>query len=368
MPTGGQGYNTEFSTGDITDKDGNSLVYVPASDTAPTHNLDGLLWYNSDEGRIYIKYDGQWVDASPTVIPPLVEPTRLLNGEYELDLNQDGILSFGTVGSSAGLQINGDGADRSLGYPTLLNLTQDTEHPNALTIRNRLAGLDKGLAIYVDDQGQPTFTKGTDASLNLVFTKDNLLKIEPNGDKANIVIGEVRDGDAVIWAQPKQSGNTEYLGLWWAGNTDVQSGYGPDAAITIGTDNPDDMNDSIDVDPNTQIGLAIGDQRWKFAYDGTLEIPGHGWERETTGDIFSAKSIFINGQGTATRIQWGDINIWGLLSDGQAAFVRTEQSTEGYDIHVGEKYSSGVNYRNWTFKPNGVLAVSYTHLTLPTKA
>jgi len=68
--SGDYGDNVEVSTGDIRDREGNSLIYVPASDTAPAHKMDGLLWYNSDEGRMYIKYMGAWVDASPTVIPP----------------------------------------------------------------------------------------------------------------------------------------------------------------------------------------------------------------------------------------------------------------------------------------------------------
>lgn len=39
---------------------------VPASETAPT---TGLIWFNSIEARMYVKYNNQWVDASPTVLP-----------------------------------------------------------------------------------------------------------------------------------------------------------------------------------------------------------------------------------------------------------------------------------------------------------
>lgn len=44
-----------------------------ASATAPT---TGILWFNNVEGRVYIRYNDQWVDASPTVLPvPDTNPT-----------------------------------------------------------------------------------------------------------------------------------------------------------------------------------------------------------------------------------------------------------------------------------------------------
>ena len=54
--------------GDIQDANG-SVIRVATTSTAPTR-VDGQLWYDSQEGRTYIKYNNQWVDSSPTVIPP----------------------------------------------------------------------------------------------------------------------------------------------------------------------------------------------------------------------------------------------------------------------------------------------------------
>jgi hypothetical protein len=60
--------------GDIQDTNG-SVIRVATTSTAPTR-VDGQLWFNSEEGRTYIKYNGQWVDASPTVLaPPDTNPT-----------------------------------------------------------------------------------------------------------------------------------------------------------------------------------------------------------------------------------------------------------------------------------------------------
>lgn len=55
-------------------------VEIPASTTPPLNPVPGNLWYNAEEGRIYIYYSdpdsSQWVDGSPdsydsNVIPDL---------------------------------------------------------------------------------------------------------------------------------------------------------------------------------------------------------------------------------------------------------------------------------------------------------
>jgi hypothetical protein len=55
--------------GDIQDSNG-SVIRIATTSTAPTR-VNGQLWFNTDEGRTYIKYNGQWVDASPTEVPPV---------------------------------------------------------------------------------------------------------------------------------------------------------------------------------------------------------------------------------------------------------------------------------------------------------
>lgn len=49
------------------------LDLVTANETAPE---TGTLWFNTEEARMYVKYNEQWVDASPTVLaPPDTNPT-----------------------------------------------------------------------------------------------------------------------------------------------------------------------------------------------------------------------------------------------------------------------------------------------------
>lgn len=285
---------TDISTGDITDKDGNSLIYVPASDTAPSHNIDGLLWYNSDEGRTYIKYNGQWVDASPTVLPLPVDVTQLANGDNSLTLGSDGILTFGSVYNNVGMEIKGAGGNTILGYPTLLDLTADDQTPWALTIRNRLAGLDKGLEFFVADNGDGYIINNI---TELALQQDGILRLGTNPNRARMLIGELADGDAVLWAQPGL--DTEYLGLWWAGNTNYnQSGYGPDAGIIIGTSDWDDSQE--DVDPETQVNIGIGQLSWKFDATGNLTLPENGDIKNSNGDSVLGGAMALIDGGAAT--------------------------------------------------------------------
>jgi hypothetical protein len=91
----------------------NGVDTIPRQDTPPTN---GTLWFNTVEGRMYIKYSDVWVDASPLVMPQpdpdidvasvtfadaSVQTTafvgtavvdRLTNGELTVVLNSNGDL------------------------------------------------------------------------------------------------------------------------------------------------------------------------------------------------------------------------------------------------------------------------------------
>ena len=72
------------------------LTEVPESTTPPANPEAGNLWFNSDEGRLYIYYvdpdTEQWVDASPdswdnSIIPNLSDPNAqsgTLDDRYQL--------------------------------------------------------------------------------------------------------------------------------------------------------------------------------------------------------------------------------------------------------------------------------------------
>jgi hypothetical protein len=88
---------------------------VARQDTAPSAS-NGTLWFNTVEGRLYIKYADAWVDAAPLVQPQpatdidvesitfadaTVQTTaypgasnKIVNGDYEVVLDQDGVLNL----------------------------------------------------------------------------------------------------------------------------------------------------------------------------------------------------------------------------------------------------------------------------------
>ncbi|CAB4129148.1 Collagen triple helix repeat [uncultured Caudovirales phage] len=122
-------YYGEFST--------SSSSSVTIAATAPT-GVNGALWFNSNDGRLYLKYSGQWIDASPT----------------EVNSNQVLLSAGGSV------VLEGTGDNLAFGFPTLLDIVTDDEDPNALTIRNTNAGLNYGLELFVDNDGVAFISRG----------------------------------------------------------------------------------------------------------------------------------------------------------------------------------------------------------------
>jgi hypothetical protein len=114
---------------------------VVRQDTAPTA-ANGTLWFNTVEGRLYIKYSDVWVDAAPLVQPPpdtdidvnsITFPDasvltsaysdRLVSGVNELVLNTDGVVIFpnGETFDSGTLKAAPGDADIALTDNTNLN-------------------------------------------------------------------------------------------------------------------------------------------------------------------------------------------------------------------------------------------------------
>jgi peroxiredoxin len=77
--------------GNISD---DGLTEVPSDNVAPPNPVSGNLWFNADEGRLYIYYvddnSEQWVDASPdnwsaSILPDITDPNEQpgsLDGRY----------------------------------------------------------------------------------------------------------------------------------------------------------------------------------------------------------------------------------------------------------------------------------------------
>ena len=109
-------------------------VELPATTTPPSSPEDGNLWFNSQEGRLYIYYnDGdsaQWVDASPdswdaSIIPDMSVSTPqpgTLDDRYELIGGGTGNITASTIDCSGRIDAEKFRADNdgTAALPTIM--------------------------------------------------------------------------------------------------------------------------------------------------------------------------------------------------------------------------------------------------------
>jgi hypothetical protein len=61
-----------------------------ADSTGPASPGVGELWFDNNEGRLYIYYSGFWIDANPASSTTLNIPQNLQNADYTLSLTDQG--------------------------------------------------------------------------------------------------------------------------------------------------------------------------------------------------------------------------------------------------------------------------------------
>lgn len=83
----------ELLTGTLSfpDNSTQSTAYRYNAQTSPPTLTQGALWFNSDEGRLYINYNNAWVDASPTEIDP---SAIRFNEQNQIELPVGGDISY----------------------------------------------------------------------------------------------------------------------------------------------------------------------------------------------------------------------------------------------------------------------------------
>ena len=192
--------------GDIQDGNG-SLIFVATTSTAPAR-VNGLLWFNTEDGRAYIKYQDNWVDLSPPLVPPV---STYLDG-----LIVDGT-TISTVDSTATMYIGGDLLPE---YNNVYDLGSAERQWKSLYVSTSTIYIG-GTPLSVDSNGNllvdgspivaaanagDRLTTGsysvildTDGALNL--TNNGVIRNLDNGQRTNIVSG----GDFVQlqWTTPQ---------------------------------------------------------------------------------------------------------------------------------------------------------------------
>lgn len=258
-------YYSEFSS--------SASSSVTIAQAAPT-GANGALWFNSVDGRMYIKYTGTWVDASPT------------------EVNSNQVLT--SAGGSVVLEGPGDETNILLGYPSVLDIVADDESPNVLTIRNALKPTH-GLAFYIADDGNSFVARGDG-----IDSQVDWLEVSSTGE-TTISDGNNNEwkfgNDGTLQLPGPAVGTTSYSRIRTDGaflNLDVQYSsldnvYGGARVGTNGAE-PFDIVTNFNDTHNT----------WRFGDDGNLTVPaggniiGGGMGRYATYDGTSSSDIVLS--------------------------------------------------------------------------
>lgn len=82
-----------------------SETTIHIGNTAPESVVDGTLWWHDEIGRTYIKYNDQWVDSSPAILPEIQEFDQDLNTTDDVQFN-----SLNAIGDISANRFIGDGS------------------------------------------------------------------------------------------------------------------------------------------------------------------------------------------------------------------------------------------------------------------
>jgi len=98
--------------GDIQDANG-SVIRIATTSTAPTR-VNGQLWFNTEDGRGYIRYNNTWIDLNPPEVPP---PSTYLDGLIIDGTTISAVDTTATVSIESGSNVWEFGTDGTLTFP-----------------------------------------------------------------------------------------------------------------------------------------------------------------------------------------------------------------------------------------------------------
>ena len=275
-------------------------ISYTASTTAPTISA-GALWFNTEEGKLYVNYNNTWVDSNPTEIDPSAIRFNNLNqielpeGGDIVDVNGNsvlGVTSYNdltdtpTIPSIGNIEFRNDSMNDINGI-LITNASQTIQPTATITIPANDSGAP--LAINNDDkfwsfgtEGKLTLPAGTTYEyLNAPLTGhgDGLARLDftlaTDGVNANWLaasaspagsgysIGDTFTFDAEFLGIPGASVTIEVLTVGAGGSVE-------DLAFSMPPLYP------ADIYRDSPINLQVGPEsnRWTFGADGTLTLPG----------------------------------------------------------------------------------------------
>jgi hypothetical protein len=361
---------------DIQDPNG-SVIRVATTSTAPTRH-NGQLWFNSEEGRTYIKYNDQWVDASPTIVPA---PETYL-GDIAIDgdtLNING--STLTINTSGTLLVNGSevtgsggGGDRLIAGTASVILGTDgmvtfpdfdgtktlwgaVDEDFSIRTTRTDPGSDADIDIYAADdlrlyaEGDELqlyansnvliYTDTTNISHQWTFGQDGKLTL-PSG-------GIISDGGAIRLEPAGASSSTQALLIYPTvidGNHIHLTAGGGETDLYLGNDS---QYVKVDNSGTIVIGtLGANTSTWTFGTDGSTKFPN-----DTILGTGLDPNVYIETSTTSTTSTW-TFGTNGVLTLPAATPVIKGSGT-GTDVTIIA--STGSNTSTWVFAADGTLTL-----------
>ena len=362
---------------------------VTVDTTPPIVNRTGSLWWDTEDGRLYLRYNNAWVDASPTVSSgtgvgnswltgsglapaPGTNPgdqyldadtgnvyqwdgetwilsgnikgpagggggtvwTNNANGCLRAELSATGFQAF-TDATHLDLQDSGQWTIGSYQYGTFIGNDEFT-NVNILSLRS---GDDTYITTNLRENGNHQWKFGTDG--NLTFPNGDLtIGHDPYGDPA--IIGAAGKNIAMI-ASGVGDGYEIGSSLIW-----VDSITEPTKIAGVTANNPL-FAGAGDVGIVTGDYLYTGNTNvWNFGANGTLTVPGAITMPDETGLYSPGHDLYITaGNTTGCSVPGGDTIISSGLGYGGAA-----NNGGNVTLRTGDYYN-----KIWNFDYNGALTI-----------
>jgi hypothetical protein len=375
--------------GDILDSNGDSVLGGGSGDTTvvrqdtPPSADNGTLWFNTVEGRLYIKYSDAWIDAAPLMTPApdtdidvasitfpdaSVQTTaftgsastdRLVNGDNELVLESNGNLTIpGAITNDNGIEMTTDRGTVQFGYNLEVPGVASHFHINKVGSFDLFLGDDSDYVKLPSNggveiqSGQGLWTFGTDGSLTIPgdITGNNDINITvDSGDSSSYTWNFDRTGDltapgdittgldglggrfiqdcadgttSMRWINVPQGDDTTQLIRAYTGDPKLNTEV-ERAQIKLNWDQTEDKSGlTIRTFDQSNPNNEV-DHDWLFKGDGVLQLP-------VGGDI-------VDSEGNSVLGGSDDNNIW------VQTFVSNDPAVDFPNIATGVEYDSEGN-------------------------
>ena len=257
---------------------------LTASATDPGTST-GTLWFNTVEGRTFLKYNDQWVDVNPTVVPPpetylgsiTIDDTIININGATLTVNTSGTLLVNgseVTGSGSGYQLTSGTAVMSIDLGGTVTLPSSLE---IIDLGPLGGGMFTGTLLLQQGPGLLTISSTGTASVlgwaDNAFTPNALASLALSSTGAELTVGNINSG-TYVWH------------------------FGTDGSTTF----PDDTILGTGLDPNVYIetSTTATTSTWTFGTDGVLTLPAATPIIKGGGQGTDVTVIATTGSNTAT--------------------------------------------------------------------